>query len=87
MKIPVTMTTEIDVTPRLLAELFCGMDDEQQAQFFIDASAVARRWNNVADWQWFTVGRHLKTCACSTEDARDMVLSIADGLAEKEGGK
>jgi hypothetical protein len=78
----VKLTVEHKLTPRELAEAFCEMNDEDQAQFFIECADVAKAWtfgagSYGADWQWFTVGRHLATCECSNDDARDMVREIA----------
>lgn len=86
----VTIKSEatVEVSVRLLAEIFCGLDDEAQAQFFIEAAAVSAEWRTTgglgADWQWYTVGRHLKTCSCSTEEARDMVREIARAATAAE---
>lgn len=80
----VKFTTERRFTARELAEAFCELDDEAQAQFFIECAAIASTWcstptsmNLGADWQWYLVGKHLATCACSNDDARDMVREIA----------
>lgn len=79
------MKREINIiaTPAELAEAFCDMNDEQQAQFFIDVAEIGRSFRGLgAGYQWWLVGKHLKTCACSTEDARDLILEIAKGIAE-----
>jgi hypothetical protein len=68
---------EVPVDPKGLAEMFCGMDDEKQAQFFIEAAAIASKWEHGSGMQWYLVGRHLKNCGCSTIEARDMVQEIA----------
>lgn len=80
------VSVNVQLTPRELAEFFCSMDDEKQAQFFIEAASIAAKWETNeqglgADWQWYSVGRHLRTCSCSTEEARDLVKSIADAAA------
>jgi hypothetical protein len=78
-----TTTVDIPMTPATLAAAFCEMDDEQQAQFFIEAARIAQTWPSEAKaMQWFYVGRHLKTCACSTWEARDMVREIAGALED-----
>ena len=75
--------------PLELAESFCALDDEKQAQFFIECARIMSKWNGDGpfvylgpDWQMASVGRHLATCSCSTAEARDMVLSIASGIEE-----
>ena len=77
------LDVDVKLTPLQLAEAFCEMDDEAQAQFFIEAAAIAQTWNGAGrSMQWFSVGRHLKTCACSTFEARVMVKEIADAIEE-----
>ena len=78
--IKVDVPAVIEVNPRLLAEIFCDMDDESQAQFFIEVAAIARTWKNTNVAQWFQVGAHLRKCECSTDDARDLILDIARGV-------
>lgn len=74
----------IGLTPTQLAEAFCDLNDEQQAQFFIEAARIAREtWEQPATFlQWREVGRHLAACSCSTDDARELVRDIADGMSE-----
>jgi hypothetical protein len=75
------VTVDVEVTPQVLAEAFAAMDDEAQAQFFIEVAALARKWKDADPGrQWFAVGRHLRTCTCSTEEARDLVREIATGV-------
>lgn len=76
------LTVDLQLTPAQLAEAFCEMDDEQQAQVFIEAARIAREtWEQPATFlQWREVGKHLATCACSTDDARDLVRDIAGGM-------
>jgi hypothetical protein len=75
----ITCEAKVEVTPVMLAEAFCSMGDEDQAQFFIEAARIARGWRGfAATMQWHYVGRHLATCACSTGDAREMVREISE---------
>jgi hypothetical protein len=68
-------------TPLAAAEAFCEWDDEKQAQFFIEVARIMQTWGyGKHETQGFYIGGHLKTCACSTEEARDFVRSIADRL-------
>ena len=78
-----TTDINIDLTPVVLAEAFCELDDEKQAQFFIECARIVQTWEPAAKcMQWYYVGRHLKTCACSTYEARDMVKEIASALED-----
>jgi hypothetical protein len=84
-----TVTHDVTLTVAQLAQAFCDMDDDAQAQFFVHCARIALAWPTGgthlgASWQWFTVGRHLATCDCSTEEGRDMVRDIY--LAMVEGG-
>jgi hypothetical protein len=72
------VTLDID----LVAQWFCGLNDEAQADFFI---AVARQaegehWPSDQGNQWWLVGKHLVTCACGTDEARNMVIELNNGL-------
>lgn len=66
-------------TPEALADLFCDLDDDQQARFFVRAAAVMDGWGfGKLDMQAIYIGRHLRTCACSSDGARELVRTIAD---------
>jgi len=73
---------QLDLTPVQLAQAFCDLSDEEQAQFFIEAARIAREtWQGPATFlQWREVGKHLAACACSTDDARELVRDIAEGM-------
>lgn len=76
-------TVEVPVSVKELAAMFCELGDEGQAQFFIEAAGLAREWPTRwggPSYQWRLVGRHLKSCECSHDDARSMVADIAGGL-------
>lgn len=80
-----TVTARIEMTPRVLAEAFAEMSDEGQAQFFIEVADVARGWGVHPHAQWYLAGRHLATCKCSTDEARELVATIARGAAAGPG--
>lgn len=82
-KVEITKTIEIEIDIALMAEWFAGLDDERQADFFIEVSRIAKAWPGYQGNQWYLVGRHLKTCECSTFEARDMIEHIACGLANE----
>jgi hypothetical protein len=66
---------------RALAEAFCDLDDERQAEFFIEVAAIARQWPaGGASMQFWRIGRHLATCPCATDDARELVHDLAAGV-------
>ena len=84
------MKATIEITPTIqqLAEVFCEWSDDEQAQFFIAVAEIGRRdfsgpGKLGADWQFDRIGAHLRTCSCSTEDARDMVRSIFEGMTRE----
>jgi hypothetical protein len=82
------MKLQVDVTLTAveLADAFCEMGDEQQAQFFIEVARIADGWPPgimPRGWQWREVGKHLRNCSCSSESARALVREIADGMAER----
>lgn len=78
----VTTETEIDLDIGIAAEWFAALSDEQQADFFVAVAKASRKWPCQGSWttQYWLVGRHLRDCACSTDDARDLVREIASGL-------
>lgn len=77
----IELTVRVSLSPRQIAELFCEMNDEDQAQFFIETAAIAATWKTDmgTGWQWWRVGRHLLNCSCSNEEARELVREIARG--------
>ncbi len=52
----------------------------EQADFFIEVGKIAAQWPTPASNQWIDVGRHLRTCECSTPEARDMVEHLHSAL-------
>jgi hypothetical protein len=81
-KIKATTTTEFDLSVETAAVWFADLGDEEQAQFFIEVAKVAETWTHSAMQQWYMVGRHLRTCSCSTPEARAMIEDIASGVRE-----
>lgn len=70
-RVKVTTTTELELDVTLAAQWFCGLSDDQQAQFFIEVAAIASPWG---DSQWYHVGERLRR---STDEARDMIKNLA----------
>jgi hypothetical protein len=73
----------VELTPLDVAEQFAEMSDEEQAQVFIEVARIARTWMGTNMDQWYAVGGHLRTCSCSTPEARDMVRRIAEGVGSE----
>jgi len=83
----VKVEAEVKVTPRLVAEMIAGLNDEQQAQVIIELAAIAEAWTGDGSdlftgwtYQFFLVGRHLAKCACSTDAARELVHNLHIGM-------
>jgi hypothetical protein len=73
-----------DSAIRPLAVEFCKMDDDQQAQFFVEVARIMDAWGSgKRDSQAWHIGNHLATCACSTEEAREFVRMIAARVADR----
>ena len=76
------LTVDLTLTPAQLAEQFCDYDDEAQAQFFIEIARIIKTCDNAGGTiHWLSVGRHLSTCTCSTQDARDLVYEMARDIS------
>lgn len=74
----ITVTTEIDLSIEAAAKWFAGLDDDQMCQFFVAIAAEAERWPpQNRDNLWYHLGKHLRTCECSTQEARDMIHAWA----------
>lgn len=77
----VSITTEIEIDLATCAKWFSALDDEQQAQFFIEVANISKTWGGCGAWsQFYRVGSHLKTCGCSTDEAREIVEAIHQGV-------
>lgn len=70
-----------DAEVRALAARFCRLNDDAQARFFVEAARLMDGWGPAkASMQAHYIGRHLKECACSTSDARNLIESIAEAI-------
>jgi hypothetical protein len=73
---------EMRLTPEQLAAAFCDLDDDSGAKFFVACAEIATKTFELRNYgQWWEVGKHLRTCACATEEARDMVSAITSAGA------
>jgi hypothetical protein len=75
------LTIDRKLTPAELAEAFCELNDEAQAQVFIEIARIAATWPPGNFMQWHAVGRHLRDCECSTPEAVDLVREIAEATS------
>lgn len=75
----VEMTSTVDVTVEVLADVFCALDDDQMCKFFVE---VHRRASEVPtfDNQWYYLGGHLRNCECSNEGTREMLRNIVQHM-------
>jgi hypothetical protein len=81
MKISTTVTQEIEIDLDTLAKLFAELDDDSQAKFFVKVAAYANKhYESTPENQWWHVGRHLRTCECSTEDGREVIRTMAKAI-------
>jgi hypothetical protein len=75
------VTVDVPLTLDQLAGLFVELDDDSQAQFFVKVAALMQSWTpHERDMQAFYIGRHLRDCRCSTEEARDLVSAITEAM-------
>ena len=80
-----TLAVMVDVplTLEQLAGLFVELDDDSQAKFFVEVARLMQGWTpHERNMQAHYIGRHLRDCACSTEEARELVAGIAESMAD-----
>lgn len=83
----VEMKSVVNIDIELLAKLFSALDDDAQCRFFVEVAKCAEQWSSAdPDYQWVTVGAHLRNCKCSTEAARNIISSIAYGMEHSTHG-
>ncbi len=80
--VEVVQTIKVPMTSKLMADVFTNMNDEEQAQFFIDVAENVKDRGESWHMQWFAVGRHLRDCGCSTVEARSLVRGIVNGIED-----
>jgi hypothetical protein len=74
------LTMKVDLTVHQIAEAFSELSDDGMAQVIIEVAEIAKGWENTNHDQWHAVGRHLRTCSCSTEEAVHLIFQIARGI-------
>ena len=68
-------------TPAGVASMFCEMDDDAQAQFFVHVANIMNRWgNDKACMQIYAIGKHMRTCTCVTDDAREWLRDLVSEM-------
>lgn len=75
----VKIEVELVVDVEHLAEQFAALTDDAQAQFLCFAAA---RLGAAAEDQARFIGRHLRTCECSTEAGRAFVAEIVAAMRD-----
>lgn len=82
MQATIETKSTIDINLKIAAEWFANLSDEQQADFFVEVAEASKKWECQGHWatQYWLVGRHLRDCECSTDDARNLVRELASGL-------
>lgn len=92
----VTVTSNVELTPAMMAEAFWAMGSDQQADFFDELARVIREDQKtnknaygLGELQWFFTGSVLREE--KFKDARDMLMTMAaplylHTLAYVEGG-
>ena len=78
LKERVKLQVEVDVDVAYLAEQFAALSDDAQAQFFCIAAGKLGTFN--AGMQAFYIGKHLRTCECSTDDGRAFIREIVASM-------
>lgn len=80
--VKVTTTIEVELDPKLVAAWFWGLDDETQAQFFIELQAISAADAPNPSMQWLYMIGHLNTCSCSNSATRDMIKEWAEYIKD-----
>jgi len=69
---------------RSLASRFANLNDDNQAKVLVEVARIMAAWPSPPSygmgWQAHAIGRHLRTCECSTEEAREFVRAMASGM-------
>jgi hypothetical protein len=80
--IQVTATITVDD----IARVFCELDDDAQAQFFVKVGAIMEKWDGASRiMQLHAAGRHLRDCSCSTYEGRRVVEELYESMQPEEG--
>lgn len=72
-----TLTVVWDVDIDMLATMFAGLNDDEQARFFCKAAELLGEGREM---QAHFIGKHLATCECSTHEGRELVRGIVESM-------
>ena len=80
--IKLTRAMDIYLSAADIAEVFCELDDDAQAQFFVHVARIMGAWPEpgAATMQPYFIGKHLATCECGTEGARQFIRDVAEAM-------
>ncbi len=72
---------EVVLEPADLAKAFIEMNDEEQVDFFVEVARLMADWPaHAREMQKHYIARHLATCDCATDAAREMLCDIVDTM-------
>jgi hypothetical protein len=72
---------EVALEPADLAKAFIEMNDEEQVDFFVEVARLMADWPaHAREMQKHYIARHLATCECATDSAREMLCDIVDTM-------
>lgn len=69
----IKVTTQIELDIATAAKWFASLDDDEMCKFLVAVAEEAKSFDGNPDNQWYFLGGHLRNCACSTPEAREMV--------------
>lgn len=76
----IEMKSTVEITPELLAKIFCDMNDDAQCKFFVEVGRIADESEYAFSTQWQYLGGHLRNCECSTESARRFISNLYEAM-------
>ena len=80
----IKVTTEIDLDIETAAKWFANLDDDQMCKFLVAVAEEAKQYPSDPSNQWYFLGGHLRNCACSTDEARQMIQAWAYWIDHSE---
>jgi hypothetical protein len=82
----ITVTTDIELDVETAAKWFASLDDDQMCKFLVAVAEEAKSYSSNPDNQWYYLGGHLRSCECSTNEAREMVKAWAYWIEHSNHG-
>lgn len=68
----IRVTTDIELDIETAAKWFANLTDDDMCAFLVAVATEAQKYPSSSDNQWYFLGGHLRNCACSTPEAREM---------------